>query len=257
MKPGKILFYDLESSPLKAWVWGCGKQVVRHAQLDRHHSRYGIICVTYCWNDGGPVQSIDWGYEEQDTRKVIQEFDEIIKQADMTIGKNSNRFDTKMINAARMFSGLPGLPEWTESKDDLEVQMRKYFRLPSQSLDYISGQLGLGGKIKMEFNDWVNIVEKNEDGRTSFDKMITYGKKDTEDTRTIWNLLSQHFDSKWNQGVFEGVKLMCKHADCGAERVRKAGTTMVGQTLYQRYRCSTCDRYAGKCVIAAQQRQIK
>ena len=121
----KILYYDIETTPLQAWVWGCGEQYVGHKNLVRAHSRHGIICVTYCWNDGKPAKSIDWGYEEQDTGRVIEEFDKIIKTADFTIGKNSDRFDTKMLNANRMLAGLPGIPQWTKYTDDLEKQMRK------------------------------------------------------------------------------------------------------------------------------------
>ena len=246
----KILYYDIETSPLKAWVWGTGEQYISYNQLDKDFKMWGIICVTYCWNDGKPAKSIDWGYEEQDTAKVVKEFDEIIKQADLTIGKNSDRFDTKMINACRMFAGLPGLPQWTKYTDDLEKQMRRYFRMPSQSLDYISQQLGLGGKIKMEMQDWIDIVEKNDKGKTSLKKMIKYGLKDTEDTRFLWDKLSEHFDSKWNQSTFEGVKLICKHADCGSSDLKKDGTRVAGKTKYQHYTCKACGRYAGRCPLS-------
>jgi hypothetical protein len=48
----------------------------------------------------------------------------------------------------------------------------------SHSLDYRSAQYGLGGKIKMEMNDWIDIVE----GRVSPKvKMVPYGLKDIQD----------------------------------------------------------------------------
>ncbi len=250
MKKPRILFYDIESKPLQAWLWSPGKQYVGHKQLVKEHSQYGIICITYCFNDGRPAQVIDWGYEEQDTAKVIREFDEVIKSADFSIGKNSDRFDTKMINSCRMFAGLPGLPQWTKYTDDLERQMRRYFRMPSQSLDYISNQLGLGGKIKMEFQDWIDIVEKNDNGRKSLAKMLKYGKKDVVDTRALWFKLSEHFDSKWNQAKFQDSGLACKHMDCGSENLRKDGTRMAGKTKYQQYTCSDCGRYAGRTTIS-------
>lgn len=250
MEKPRILFYDCETSPLQAWVWGTGEQYIRHQQLIRGYQMWGIICITYCWNDGEPAKSIDWGYEEQDTKRVVAEFDEIVKQADHLIGKNSDRFDVKMINACRMFSGLPGMPEWMLSRDDLEKQMRKYFRLPSQSLDYISEQLGFGGKIKMELQDWINICEKNEGGRQSFDRMIEYGKKDTEDTRAIWYRLSQHFDPKFNMSTFVADGLpRCKWAECGSTEIRKNGTRISGGVKYQTYLCTQCCRYAGKTSI--------
>lgn len=244
MSKPKILFYDIETSPLKAYVWGLGKQVVRHGQLDKDYSRWGIICVTYCWNDGKPAQSIDWGYEEQDTDRVVKEFDAVIAMADHVIGKNSDRFDNKMINAARMFADLPGIPEWTKYTDDLERQMRRYFRLPSQSLDYISNQLGLGGKIKMEFQDWIDIVEKNENGLKSFNKMIKYGKKDVVDTRTLWDRLSTHFECRLNQATFNELEFAC--VKCGSTNIGQNGTKASGGTLWQSYICRTCGSYAGR-----------
>ncbi len=246
----KTLFYDIETKPLQAWLWSPGKQYVGHKQLVKDHSRYGIICVTYCWNDGKPAQCIDWGYEEQNTDKLVKEFDEILKSADHVIGKNNKRFDDKMMNAARMFAGLPGMPDWVRYTDDLEQQMRRYFRLPSQSLDYISDQLGLGGKIKMEMQDWIDIVEKNANGEKSLAKMIKYGKKDVVDTRTLWNKLSQHFEPKFNVAAFVGIKNACKN--CASTDVHKNGTKVSGGTKYQTYACRTCLRYAGRHAVSQQ-----
>jgi len=55
----------------------------------------------------------------------------------------------------------------------------------SHRLDYRSKQYGLGGKLKMEMQDWIDIVE----GRISpEDKMIPYGLKDCNDNEVIfWN----------------------------------------------------------------------
>lgn len=247
IKP-KILFYDEETPPYKAWVWSPGKQYVGHKQLVKNHDRPGIICITYCWNDGKPAQSIDWGYEEQDTGKVVEEFDKILKTADHVIGKNNKRFDDKVLNACRMFAGLPGNPDWSKYTDDLEQHMRKHFRLPSQSLDYISGQLGLGGKVKMEMQDWIDIVEKNENGRKSLAKMIRYGKKDVVDTRTIWNRLAEHFEPKFNVATFNDLRFACKR--CAGSNLAKAGTRVSGGTKYQRYDCKDCLMYAGRHAVS-------
>lgn len=248
----KILFFDIETSPLKAYIWGTGKQYVGHKQLVEGENMWGIICVTYCWNDDKPAKSIDWGYNQQNTLRVVEKFDDIIRQADHVIGKNSDRFDVKMINACRMLSGLPGFPEWSKYTDDLEKQMRKYFRLPSQSLDYISHKLGLGGKIKMEFQDWIDIVEKNKNGKTSFNKMIKYGKKDVEDTRLLWNKLSEHFEPKFNMATFLDLKLACRH--CGSKDLRANGSAVQGGTKYAKYECNTCWRYAGRVPVESNRR---
>jgi hypothetical protein len=175
---------------------------------------------------------------------LVAEFDEIIKTADHVIGKNNKRFDDKMLNACRMLAGLPGMPEWTRYTDDLEQQMRKHFRLPSQSLDYISHQLGLGGKIQMQMQDWIDIVEKNSNGEKALKKMIKYGKKDVEDTRTLWNIVSEHFEPKFNVGVFNDLKMACKR--CASQDVVCNGSKLSGGIKYQQYKCRSCGHYAGR-----------
>lgn len=244
----RVLYFDIETAPLQSWIWQPGQQYVGHKQLVDGYDHPRIICLAYCWNDNKPAKSIDWDYERQSSSKIVEEFDEIVSTADHIIGKNSDRFDVKVINAVRMLHGLPGKPIWAMSSDDLEKQMRKYFRLPSQSLDYISKHMGLGGKVKMELNDWIDICEKNENGISSFKKMIKYCKKDVEDTRQLWDMLSEHFNPKFNNASFYNKKV-CKHADCGSDDILPNGSYMSQNTKYLQYKCNTCQRYAGSVSV--------
>lgn len=238
----KTLFYDIETSPIKAYIWRPGKQIVRPYQLDKECFINKIICITYCWNDGKPAKAIGWGFFKQDTASVIKRFDKIIEQADITIGKNSDRFDVKHINTHRMLAGLPGMPSWATRTEDLEKQLRKHFALPSFSLDYVSELLGFGGKIKMEFQDWIDILEKKD--YSKYLKMLEYGTKDTEDTRAIWNHCEKHFTPKWN--ISEG-KLACYL--CGSCDIIKIGPVYRGKTMYQRFRCKSHQGEAGHAPI--------
>lgn len=267
------LIYDIETTLQSFYAFSPGKQYLGHKQLIPGKSRYGIICITYCF-DNQPVQILKWepaGRQE----KLIRDFDELIKKADHVIGKNSNKFDNKMVSGLRIFTNQPGMPSWTKYTDDLEQQMRKHFRLPSQSLDYISGQFGLGGKIKMEFDDWVRIdqwmtllmlrddgmddgaldiyslhmYKKPKDeilkiGQKAFDKMCKYGAKDTADTRTLWNKLSQHFEPKFNVAVFNDAKNACTR--CASTNIKKNGVRVSSGTKYQEYFCNDCGRSAGR-----------
>lgn len=274
-----ILFYDIETTLLLLYLFSLGKTVARHHQLLPGANMWGIICITYCWNDGKPAKVIKWN-PKTGMKGIIQEFDKLVKKADLTLGKNSNKFDSRMINAIRAIEGLPGLPEWMFTREDLEQQMRKYFRLPSQSLDYISEKLGYGGKVPMDFSDWISISQymqvldlkhkgmdnKNLDimsrylfrksrkdvlviGKERFDKMCVYGLKDTEDTRALWYKLVEHFDPKFNMSTFSGI-VCCKHEDCGSTNIIKDGTCVRARTTYQMYKCGTCRRYAGSRSIS-------
>ena len=243
VKP-KILFYDIETRPLLVYVWRLGKQRVGHHQLAQQGNSYDIICISYAWDDGKPAKVLHWGYKEQNSKKMILEFDKLIRQADITIGKNSDNFDVKHINTQRLFHNLPPLPEWVGYTDDLEKQLRRYFVFPSYSLDHISKVLGLGGKVKMEFSDWVDIVEKKN--KASFLKMCRYNQKDVEDTRSLWNKIKAHVKPRLNMATFYG-DFRC--ANCGSTNVTKSGLRRNGKMTYQTYFCKEHNGYAGRATI--------
>ena len=244
----KILFYDIETTPIRAWVWRPGKQHVSPKQILTDEKGRpectDIICITYCWNDGKPAKSLDWGYYEQWSAPMIEAFDRIIEQADITIGKNSQRFDEKHINMQRLIHGLPPMPDWIQYSDDLEKQMRRHFAFPSQGLDYISSLFGLGGKDSMCLQDWIDIVEQNN--KDKFHKMIRYGKKDVEDTRTLWNKVAMHCKPRYNYNAGSEENVCAR---CGSPNIFKNGTRKSGQTLWQRYYCRDHGGPAGRATI--------
>lgn len=277
-KQPRVLYFDIETLPIKARVWNCGKQFVNHKQLLPNFEMHDLICIQYCWNDGKDVKVLRYD-KHGGTKGMLEKFDELIKKADHCIGKNSDRFDVKMINALRMLHGLPGIPEWNKYCDDLEKQMRRYFRLPSQSLDYISKMCGIGGKNVMSMDDWIKIQDSREletlqssglsgkelkivsnhlfkktpsvvrrEGKEALEKMCTYGAKDTEDTRTLWNYLSQHFDARFNTAIHVGKAHACK--TCGSENISKNGTRIAGKTKYQSFYCNDHGGYAGRSPIS-------
>lgn len=292
----KILFYDIEMAPLKFWGWRPGEQFMGHSNLDAAHSMYHIISIQYCWNDGKPGKYMHWGKGgEIETEKMILEFDKLVKEADIVIGKNNKRFDDKHVNSQRMLYQLPYADiDWTRYTDDLEQQFRKYFNLPSQSLDYISNQLGLGGKVKMEMQDWINIVDLKKlrqmescaakyltktiskllmkgfspivfgrlyadivkEGNTSFDKMMEYGTKDVIDTRSIWVYGERYFESKYNQRAADEKPKVCKRPGCGSERIWSKGPRVSGGTKYQTWECGDCGGYAGRSVYLSNKGKI-
>lgn len=239
----KILFYDIETTPLLAYIWRPGKQFVGHKQLHKDVNMHNIICITYCWNDGKKAKALVWDHETKDCSKIVAEFDELVKQADITIGKNSDRFDVKHINTQRMLHNLQPFPEWSDTKDDLEKQMRKYFALPSQSLDYISAQLGYGGKIRMEFQDWIDIMEDTKGrGKKALKKMVKYGLKDIVDTRAVWSRLEKYFKPRFNMATHLG-DVVCVH--CGSKNIYESYVRVAGKSKYQIYRCKDHGGYAG------------
>jgi hypothetical protein len=217
---------------------------------------WGLICIQYAVNDG-PVKVLRYD-KHGGTKGMIKAFDKLVLKADIVLGKNSDRFDIKMLNAMRALLDIPSIVGWEKYTEDLEKQMRRYFRLPSQSLDYISKQLDVGGKVSMEMKDWVDISnmkelddlkadgldtkalnkvslhlfkrkvsEINKDGKEALEKMCHYGAKDTEDTRILWNYLKS-----------------------GSNNIKRNGTRIAGKTKFQEFYCNAHGGYAGRAPLS-------
>ncbi len=179
----EVLLYDCETSPSKFWGWGTGEQYVSHNMLVEGTetkvitSQYKRLLV-----DKGPKYFI---WDNGDDTRVVEETIRLVNNADIVIGQNINSFDNKVLQERAKVLRLP--PINVDFPIDTLLNSRKAFKSMSHKLDYRSKQYGLGGKIKMEMQDWIDIVE----GRTSpKEKMLPYGLKDIDDTEAVfWNEL--------------------------------------------------------------------
>lgn len=277
-KKPNVLYFDIETLPLKCFFWQPGTQYVGHKNMLPSHDMWGLICIQYAVNDG-PVKVLRYD-KHGGTKGMIEKFDKLVSESDYILGKNSDRFDVKMLTAMRMMCGLPAMTGWEKYTEDLERHMRRYFRLPSQSLDYISQKMGVGGKVSMQMSDWVEISNMKELqdlkatgvdskslnkvskhlfkmkasevfklGKASLNKMCTYGAKDTDDTRILWKKLLPHFDPKFNAAKFNSLKHACKH--CASKNIIPVKHKMAGKTTYQVYKCGDCRQYAGRAPVSA------
>lgn len=274
--PYKLLCYDIETTPLLGWIWRPGEQYVGHNQLLKGYFNYThIMCITYRWAHEKKTHILTWGTGLEDEKQMIIDFDAIVKQADVVIGKNNNRFDDKHINTIRMIHDLPCDTSWITKCDDLEKQMRKHFNVASYSLDYFSELLGLGGKIKMELSDWLwiayrrmlqltdiessqlvelltgyNRVQVIKEGNKRQKHMFTYGTKDSDDTLKLWFYLLKHFTPKFNAAKWLQNDLACIH--CGSTRIVENGNRFLKTGWFKRYDCHNPDHggYAGKRAIS-------
>jgi len=230
----KILFYDVETLPVLAYIWDCGKQVVRPHQI-RSGEWNDIICICYGWSGDTKIHTLSMLKHSQ--KEVIKRFDKILDEADCVIGQNSESFDNKVINAKRLLLGLPPNDKLYSCTDDLYRQLKRYFKFPSYKLDYVSKLFGKGGKGDIGFEDWIVIKEKRKGWRKTAEKMIKYCKKDVLDTMEIWNIALPHMSPKFNMAVYKMAHCCPK---CGSGELSLNGQYQSRLSRYQRLICKDC-----------------
>lgn len=182
----KCLTYDIETSHMLVRTFYIGRKVsISHKQIKVPSK---VITIQLKWAHLKKPTFLSWrrvSHKYQDVRdfddtRMLLLFINRLKEADITITQNGDSFDFKTLNdrvKTLQIKALPQKPSW-----DILKSSKTSFRTPSHKLDARSEQQGLGGKRKMEDDDWVDIEER---GISPTKKMVPYGLKDSTDTETL------------------------------------------------------------------------
>ncbi len=176
-KEKSLLYFDIETRPMKVWAWSLGKTHISHEQISEE-SR--VITIQWMFEGDKKVSWLTWD-DNQDDAAMLRKFADAVKGAKVAVSQNGKSFDHKVLNWRMNVNNIP--PLHTMTIFDTLTLSRAAFRPPSHKLDYRSKAYGLGGKIRMFLPDWIDVVERKPG---SLEKMVKYGCKDILDLRTIF-----------------------------------------------------------------------
>jgi uncharacterized protein YprB with RNaseH-like and TPR domain len=233
------LYFDIETSGNIVFSWNVGHKV--NIGYDNILKERAIICICYKWEGEKEVYEVHWD-KKQDDKKLLTEFIKVANQADELVGHNGDKFDLPWIRTRCLLHEIEMFPNYT-TVDTLKIARSK-FRFNSNRLNYIAQYLGIGQKIKTEFNLWKDIV-LNKDA-DAMDKMIKYCKKDVILLEKVHKHLSKHVHNKTHFGVIFGSdRGSCP--ECGSDDlvISKRRITATGLKKIQ-FKCKTCGKYNEK-----------
>jgi hypothetical protein len=182
---------DTETCPIPAWVWGCGEQVIGYEQIESDFTYKGkpisgetkLIMAQYII-EGQKTKVVEWDKNHNDIKVCMDLLSNVFDKPNLIlVGQNQNAFDIKIINDRLVKHKLNPINFNRIIFLDALTLSRASFRRTSHKLDYRSKRYGLGGKLKMEFQDWINTVKYDPKAQK---KMVDYGRKDPEDTISVF-----------------------------------------------------------------------
>lgn len=195
---GKILIYDLETSPNVGWFWRAGfKQNIGTNQILKERA---IICVSYKWLGEDTVYNLVWDKEQND-KFLIEQFVQVLNEADLIVAHNGDNFDIKWLKTRALFHRIPMLPNYKQF-DTLKVAKSKLY-LNSNRLDYISKFLGFEGKIQTTPDLWNKVVILND--RETLKDMLEYCDEDVRQLEKVYNELKYLDNPRFHAGVLNGT----------------------------------------------------
>ncbi len=232
----KVLFLDLETAPDIAAIWSCGyKMNVGPESLIQERF---IISAQWSWNDETTVHGMLSNIKKADDKALIKKLTRVIANADVIVGHNMSKFDARWLEGRAMINGLPptGLP-FKVTYDTLKLAKRA-FSLNSYKMDYIAKLLGIPGKIKTSYNDWMDILVRKD--MKAAEGMLKYGKHDITMNRMIFEALLPYVKLPGSLSTLIAGRVT-EECPCGFGRIQKWGLKTTAKGIrYQKYRCSGC-----------------
>lgn len=152
----KILMLDIETTPIKAYVWGLWDQNV---SIDQIIEPTEMLCFGARWL--GQKKVIFKSAHHDGKKAMLEELHRLMDEADVLVGWNSAAFDHKHINREFLENGMQ--PPSPVKDLDLMSVTKANFQFPSNKLDYVAQRLGVGAKVKHSgFSLWIRCMEGDE-----------------------------------------------------------------------------------------------
>jgi uncharacterized protein YprB with RNaseH-like and TPR domain/DNA-directed RNA polymerase subunit RPC12/RpoP len=172
--------------------------------------------------------------QEHSTAQMLTPLWELLNEADAVIHYNGKKFDVPHINREFLLLGIN--PPSPYRQIDLLETVKRQFKFPSNKLDYVAQQLGVGKKTEHSgFKLWVGCIEKDPE---SWAKMQEYNIQDVLLLEKVYYKLRAWVKGHINYSLEAVNELVCPH--CGSPNAVKRGFTQTLASTFQRYRCSDC-----------------
>lgn len=230
MKP-KVLFFDIETAPNLAYVWGKYEQ-----DVIAFKSEWYLLSVAYKWLGDNEVHCLTIKGKKGDDKKLAKKLRDLFDKADVIIAHNGDAFDIKKAKARFVFHGLKP-PSQFATVDTYKVAKR-YFNFNSNKLNDLGLYLNLGEKVKHTgFDLWLGCMR---DDKASWKLLERYNKQDVLLLEKVYNTLLPWMERHPNMALLTDRKGCPK---CGSTQVHKDGVRANSSTLQQQWRCKSCKGY--------------
>jgi len=233
----KILTLDIETAPLKSYIWGIWNQNLGHS-LNMLESDWFMLTWSAKWLFEDNVLSDKLTPEEvlkEDDSRICKTIWNLLEEADVVIIHNGLKFDVKRMNTRFLKNGMT--PPMVYQVIDTLIHARKRFNITSNKLDYIGKFLGLGEKLATGgFDLWKRCMKGDADALT---EMETYNIQDVRLLEDVYLVLRPYIKPHPNVALFVAEDVhSCP--SCASTDLKWEGTYSTYANTYDAFRCSSC-----------------
>jgi len=230
-KMPRILIFDIETSPMEAFIWRPGKQYIGPDNIIKD---WAILSWSAKWFYESEIMSAVVTPREakaRTDRSVIKSLWNLINEADVVIAHNAARFDLPKSNSRFLLNGLPK-PMPYKTIDTLQV-VKSNFAFSSNKLDYLNLIMNRRQKIETNYSLWKRCVAGELD---ALKEMERYNRGDVVALEELYIELRHWVRPHPNMGLYcEGSGQMCPN--CGSENLKWEGKYYTPAGRFKAFRC--------------------
>ncbi len=229
MKP-KILLFDLETAPNKAYIWGMWMET---RSMEFITDYWYVLCWSAKWLGKDKVYSAGIKSRSTNDKAIIRKLCKLLDEADIVVAHNAIKFDHRRINARFIMHGIAP-PSPYRIVDTLK-DARRHFDFVSNRLGDLGIILKLGEKINTGgFTLWAKCMEGN---KKAWKKMMGYCDQDVLLLEKVYLALRPYISNHPNIGAILERECCPK---CGSDHIQYRGYTFTTAGKYRRFQCMTC-----------------
>lgn len=249
----KILIFDIETTPLEAYVFQTQVWKARISD-DNIISQWFMLTWSAKWLFSDKTMSDRLTGEEvenEDDGRVVQSLWDLFDEADVLIAHNGDGFDVPNMNTRFLVNGI-NPPSPTQRIDTLKVA-RKEFGFTHNGLDALANTLGLKGKVKTNFSLWKRCKNGEE---AALKEMELYNVQDVELLEEVYLELRPWIRNHPSAALFmESENKICPA--CGHDHLMHKGHYMTQVSKFETYQCYKCGGFSRtrKSIVPKEVRQ--
>jgi DNA polymerase elongation subunit (family B) len=242
MSSPKVLVYDVETSPMLAFVWGLKDQNISLSQV-KHD--WHIIAWAAKWLGDPASKTI---YRDQrnaknieDDRDILKDLWKLLDEADIVITQNGKNFDTPKLNARFITHGMQP-PSPYRHLDTYQI-IRRVAKFTSNKLEYLTDKLctkykKLTHKKFPGQSLWTECLKGNI---SAWNEMKKYNVHDVLSTEELYRKI-QAWDNSIDFNVYgNSVQQAC---NCGCTKFIARGYAYTATGKFHRFVCKRCGRWS-------------
>lgn len=237
----KVLIFDIETSPILAYVWGLWENNVALNQIE---SDWHVLSYAAKWLGTDPSKIM---YKDQRNSRDVSNDKQMLKgiwklldECDIVITQNGKSFDIKKLNARFLEHGFQ--PPSSYKHIDTKTIASKHFKFTSNKLEYMTHKFNKKYKkltSRKKFSGFALWTECLAGNKEAWKEMEKYNKYDVLSLEELYNILAP-WDTTVNFNLYsDDSSYKC---NCGSTKYIHKGYAYTTTGKFRRYKCKACGK---------------